>query len=74
MDFTGIGIWSGELRRSGDAAEVADAAAELEQLGYTILWVPGGEPSTAFNFVSGLLEATTTAAVATGPLFERGEP
>ena len=23
MDFSGIGIWSGELRRSGDAAEVA---------------------------------------------------
>jgi probable F420-dependent oxidoreductase len=68
MDFSGIGIWSGELRRHTDAAEVADAAAELEQLGYSIVWLPGGEAKTTFNSVSAVLDATTTATVATGIL------
>ena len=31
----------GQLRQ-GDPAEIADAAAELERLGYGALWIPGG--------------------------------
>jgi hypothetical protein len=33
MDLGLVGVWSGELRRHSDLGEVADAAAELEQLG-----------------------------------------
>ena len=62
----GIGIWSGGLRY-GDAAAARDAAAELEGLGYTALWVPdiGGD---VFGAVANLLGATKTATIATGIL------
>ena len=64
--MTGTGIWSSELRY-GDAAEAADAAAELESLGYTALWVPdvGGD---LFGALDRLLAATSTITVATGIL------
>jgi len=62
----GTGIWSGDLRY-GEASAVADAAAELEGLGYSALWIPdvGGE---VFAAVENLLAATATATVATGIL------
>jgi probable F420-dependent oxidoreductase len=66
VDLSGTGIWSAELRRHGDEAEVADAAAELDELGYSALWIPGGEAASAFNALSALLRATTSAAVASG--------
>ncbi len=49
MDVSGIGIWSGELRY-GDDGEKREAAAELEQLGYTAAWIPdvGGDVFGAF--------------------------
>lgn len=64
--MTGTGIWSGELRY-GDAAESADAAAELEELGYRALWIPdvGGD---VFGAVERLLAATSSITVATGIL------
>jgi probable F420-dependent oxidoreductase len=68
LDLTGTGIWSGELRRHADRAEAADAAAELEQLGYAALWFPGGDAHGAFNAAGELLRATTSATVATGIL------
>jgi probable F420-dependent oxidoreductase len=63
---TGTGIWSGVLR-SGDAQETAAAAAELESLGYSALWIPdvGGD---VFGAVDHLLTATSTATIATGIL------
>ena len=66
MELTGIGIWSGELRY-GDASEIRNAAAELESLGYTALWIPdvGGE---VFGALRTLLDATTTVVAATGVL------
>ena len=39
MDLSGVGIWSSQLRY-GNADEAADAAAELEELGFTALWIP----------------------------------
>ena len=62
----GTGIWSGVLR-SGDALEIAAAAAELESLGYSALWIPdvGGD---VFGAVDHLLAATSTATIATGIL------
>jgi probable F420-dependent oxidoreductase len=68
LDLTGTGIWSGELRRHADRAEAADAAAELEQLGYRALWFPAGEAAGAFTAASELLRATRTATLATGIL------
>ena len=66
FSLTGTGIWSGALRY-GDADASAAAATELEELGYTALWIPdiGGD---VFSAVENLLAATTTAIVATGIL------
>ncbi len=66
MELTGIGIWSGELRY-GDAGEIGDAAAELEALGYSALWIPdvGGD---VFGALRTLLEPTSTVVAATGIL------
>jgi probable F420-dependent oxidoreductase len=68
VDLTGTGIWSTELRRHGDDAEEADAAAELDELGYSILWLPGGEAASAFNALTRVLRATTRAGAASGIL------
>jgi probable F420-dependent oxidoreductase len=64
--LTGTGIWSAPLRY-GDAQQAAAHAAELEDLGYTALWIPdvGGE---LFGAVANLLGATSTATIATGIL------
>ena len=42
----GVGVWSRELRYNSDRAAVRDAATELEELGYTSLFIPdaGGDP------------------------------
>jgi len=65
-NISGVGIWSGQLRY-GDPGEIAEAAAELEALGYSALWVPdvGGD---VFGAVERLLEATSSATIATGIL------
>ncbi|MGI5218824.1 LLM class F420-dependent oxidoreductase [Nocardia sp. CA-290969] len=66
MQLTGVGVWSSQLRY-GDAAEAADAAAELEELGYSAIWIPDvGGP--VFDSVDNLLGATKQAVVATGIL------
>ena len=66
MQLAGVGVWSSQLRY-GDAAESAEAAAELEDLGYTALWIPDvGGP--LFDAVENLLGATSKAVIATGIL------
>jgi probable F420-dependent oxidoreductase len=62
----GTGIWSGALRFS-EAGAISDAAAELDELGYTALWIPdvGGE---VFEALEILLRATRRATAATGVL------
>src|SRR5581483_1818715 len=67
MKLTGVGIWSWQLR-SGEPRDVADAAAELEVLGYSALWIPGGAGGPVFEAVSTLLEATRRVVVTTGIL------
>ena len=64
--LSGIGTWSSALRY-GDAGQAAELASELEELGYSTLWIPdvGGN---VFTSVSNLLEATTTTTIATGIL------
>src|SRR6202453_1260680 len=66
MDLTGVGIWSSQLRY-GNPAESADAAAELDELGFRALWIPdvGG---AVFDAVGNLLAATKRTTIATGIL------
>lgn len=61
-----MGVWSAQLRY-GDPAEAAEAAAELEELGFSALWIPDvGGP--VFDAVANLLAATSRAVIATGIL------
>ena len=64
--LTGTGIWSSTLRY-GDPGEAAALATELEELGYSGLWIPdiGGD---VFGPLGNLLGATTRATIATGIL------
>ncbi|WP_375482115.1 LLM class F420-dependent oxidoreductase [uncultured Mycobacterium sp.] len=66
MQLSGVGIWSSQLRY-GDPVEAAEAAAELEELGFTALWIPDvGGP--VFDAVERLLGATKQTVIATGIL------
>jgi probable F420-dependent oxidoreductase len=67
MEIGQVGIWSFELRY-GDAGKIRAAAAELESLGYTALWVPGGIGGAVFDECENLLAATERVPVATGIL------
>ncbi len=67
MDLSGVGVWSHQLRY-GDKARSADAAAELEQLGYTALWIPDVGRSPVLESVDHLLSATRDIVIATGIL------
>lgn len=64
--LTGTGIWSSGIRY-GDRGQALDAAAEIEHLGYTAIWLPdiGGD---LFEVVEAVLRATSTITVATGIL------
>ncbi|MBN9193779.1 TIGR03620 family F420-dependent LLM class oxidoreductase [Microbacterium sp.] len=63
----GVGVWSRELRYNSDRAAVRDAATELEELGYTSLFIPdaGGDP---LGVADELLSVTGSITVATGIL------
>jgi probable F420-dependent oxidoreductase len=66
MEVTGVGVWSAQLR-FGDPSESADVAAELDELGFTALWIPDvGGP--VFDAVGRLLAATKRTVIATGIL------
>ena len=66
MELSGVGVWSSQLRYS-EASEAADAAAELDELGFTALWIPDvGGP--VFDAVGRLLAATKRTVIATGIL------
>ncbi len=62
-----IGVWSMELR-FGEAKQAAKAAAELDELGYGALWIPGGVGGDITADIDRLLDATTHATIATGIL------
>ncbi|MGE2723938.1 LLM class F420-dependent oxidoreductase [Mycolicibacterium pulveris] len=66
MDLAGVGVWSSQLRY-GDPAEAAEAAAELEDLGFSALWIPDvGGP--VLDSVDHLLSSTKDVVIATGIL------
>jgi probable F420-dependent oxidoreductase len=64
--LAGTGIWSPQLRW-GDTGEAAARAAELEELGYSTLWV-GDVGGDLFTPLDNLLGATATTTIATGIL------
>jgi probable F420-dependent oxidoreductase len=60
-----LGVWSPQLRE-GDAHDVAAAAAELEEVGFGTIWVPGRGPDGLEERLRLLLAATERITVATG--------
>ncbi|MGB2920078.1 MAG: LLM class F420-dependent oxidoreductase [Mycobacterium sp.] len=66
MKLSGIGLWSSQLRY-GNPAEAAETAGELDELGFTALWIPDvGGP--VLDSVDNLLSATDKTVIATGIL------
>ena len=67
IDLGKVGIWSRELRYNPDPGARAAAAAEVEDLGYTAIFIPdaGGD---VLGQVEHLLAATQRVSVATGVL------
>jgi probable F420-dependent oxidoreductase len=59
------GIWSIELRMA-DPHGIADAAAELDELGFGALWIPGLGGGDVLGDSERLLRATRKAKVAVG--------
>jgi probable F420-dependent oxidoreductase len=58
-------VWTTELR-FGDSAESSEAAAELDDLGFGAVWLPGLDGAGILEAVERQLRATKRIAVATG--------
>ena len=65
MDIGRIGIWTAQFEQ-GPWSAAAEAAAELDALGYGALWVPESRGREAFAQSAMLLGATRRIAVAPG--------
>lgn len=66
MELSGVGLWSSQLRY-GNPTEAAEAATELDELGFAALWIPDvGGP--VLDSVDNLLTATRRTVIATGIL------
>ena len=66
-ELGGVGLWAPGFRE-GEPGEVRDAVAELEGLGYTALWMPGGAGGPILERAQLLVDATMTITIATGIL------
>lgn len=66
-DLGRLGIWARELR-FGARDDMCAGAAELEQLGFGAIWVPGGYDGPLLEICAEQLAATSEIAVATGIL------
>jgi probable F420-dependent oxidoreductase len=62
-----VGIWSAPIRFAPAGAGIT-AAAELERLGFSAVWVPGGVDSGVLQKLDALLTATSSISVGTGIL------
>jgi hypothetical protein len=60
-----LGVWTTELR-FGDSSESRDAAAELDDLGFGAIWLPGLDGTGILEVVERQLQATKRLTVATG--------
>ena len=66
-DLGRLGIWSRELR-FGESGDMREGAAELEQLGFGTIWIPGGFDGPLLEICGDQLGATRDICVATGIL------
>ena len=66
MRLSGVGVWNAGLS-ARDPGAAREAAAELEELGYTSVWMPGASAGI-LDRVELLLDATSGLVVATGVL------
>ncbi|HEX4691977.1 MAG TPA: LLM class F420-dependent oxidoreductase [Solirubrobacteraceae bacterium] len=66
-ELAGVGLWAPGFRE-GEPGEVREAVAELEGLGYTALWMPGGAGGPILERAQLLVDASTRITVATGIL------
>ena len=64
MDFGRLGVWTWIDTMS--AAEVADFAAKIEELGYSMLWVPEALGRDPFSILGYLAARTSKLKLATG--------
>jgi probable F420-dependent oxidoreductase len=62
-----FGVWATDFR-FGEEGFVAEAAAELEELGYGAIWFPGGRGGDLLARISFVLGATSHCVIATGIL------
>src|ERR1700759_2244323 len=67
LDLGRVGIWSAAVRFAPSGAGLG-AAAELDELGFKTLWVPGGVDSGVLGTLDQLLDATPRLKVGTGIL------
>lgn len=68
-----VGVWSMELRGAG-RPQVRDAAAELDELGWRTIWLPGLDGTGVLGDVDHLLAAAPNSQVALGVLNIWGQP
>jgi probable F420-dependent oxidoreductase len=62
----GVGVWD-MLFRFGDPGESAEAVAEIDELGFTAVWMPDAGPGL-FEALERALAASTSITVASGIL------
>ena len=62
-----VGVWAMECR-FGDPAAIDLAAAELDEMGYGTLWIPGGIDDAVLGDIARLLDKTQRMTIATGIL------
>jgi hypothetical protein len=62
----GTGVWEAAMR-FGDPAAAADYAAEVEELGYSAVWIPDVD-GDLFGALGSLLASTSSITVASGVL------
>lgn len=68
MELQAVGVWSRELAEQGEVGRDLDHAAEIEQLGYGSIFVPGRISGDTLVAVENVLAATTSIPVVTGIL------
>ncbi|TDE00085.1 LLM class F420-dependent oxidoreductase [Jiangella asiatica] len=72
IDVGRAGVWVGARTWPADPSEVADATAELEELGYRAIWLGGAEGT--LRRPEQVLAATTRLVAATGVVNVWSEP
>ena len=64
-DLGKVGVWSTALR-FGDHAAIDKAAAEIDEMGYGAIWIPGGIDDAVLGDIGRMLGVTKRTVLATG--------